>query len=212
DPSSYMMSDLANNEIVAPFYYLLFAGIVMTLTLWTSKKALNVMETELSLSNQNAGAEKFNPNFLSRIIVRGFVYIGKLSNATLPARLQIRINSRFEKPIVSQSKNTEEIHFDMIRASVNLIVASILISIGTSLAGRSWYRENAVFRVAGVFNVIGGCFLTGLSAFMLSATIAAIMFFGGQVGIVIMVAMLAFIMYRSTKQYREKIKNKAPTD
>lgn len=231
DPSSYMMSDLANNEIVAPFYYLLFAGIVMTLTLWTSKKALNVMETELSLSNQNAGAEKFNPNFLSRIIVRGFVYIGKLSNATLPARLQIRINSRFEKPIVSQSKNTEEIHFDMIRASVNLIVASILISIGTSLklplsttyvtfmvamgtslADRAWDRDSAVFRVAGVFNVIGGWFLTGLSAFMLSATIAAIMFFGGQVGIVVMVALLAFIMYRSTKQYREKIKNKAQTD
>lgn len=231
DPSSYMMSDLANNEIVAPFYYLLFAGIVMTLTLWTSKKALNVMETELSLSNQNAGAEKFNPNFLSRIIVRGFVYIGKLSNATLPARLQIRINSRFEKPIVSQSKNKEEIHFDMIRASVNLIVASILISIGTSLklplsttyvtfmvamgtslADRAWDRDSAVFRVAGVFNVIGGWFLTGLSAFMLSATIAAIMFFGGQVGIVVMVALLAFIMYRSTKQYREKIKNKAQTD
>lgn len=231
DPSSYMMSDLANNEIVAPFYYLLFAGIVMTLTLWTSKKALNVMETELSLSNQNAGAEKFNPNFLSRIIVRGFVYIGKLSNSTLPARLQIRINSRFEKPIVSQSKNKEEIHFDMIRASVNLIVASILISIGTSLklplsttyvtfmvamgtslADRAWDRDSAVFRVAGVFNVIGGWFLTGLSAFMLSATIAAIMFFGGQVGIVVMVALLAFIMYRSTKQYREKIKNKAQTD
>src|SRR5690606_7741419 len=105
DATSYMMGELASNEIVAPFYYLLIAGIVMTLTLWTSKKAHHVMETELSLSNQNEGAEKFNANFLSRIIVRGFVYVGKLTNAILPARLQIRINSRFEKPIVKKSKD-----------------------------------------------------------------------------------------------------------
>lgn len=231
DPSTFMMNDLASNEIVAPFYYLLIAGLVMTVTLWTSKKALNVMQTELSLSNQNAGTEKFNPNFLSRIIVRGFVYIGKLSNATLPARLQIRINSRFEKPIVKQSKNKEEIHFDMIRASVNLIVASILISIGTSmklplsttyvtfmvamgtsLADRAWDRDSAVFRVAGVFNVIGGWFLTGLSAFMISASIAAVMFFGGQVGMAAMFVLLIFILYRSNKQYRQKAKNNAQTD
>lgn len=231
DGSTYMMGELASNEIVAPFYYLLIAGIVMTITLWTSKKAHHVMETELSLSNQNAGAEKFNPNFLSRIIVRGFVYVGKLFNAVLPARLQIRINSRFEKPIVKKSKNKEQEHFDMIRASVNLIVASILISIGTSmklplsttyvtfmvamgtsLADRAWDRDSAVFRVAGVFNVIGGWFLTGFSAFMLAATVAAIMFFGGQFGIIAMLVLLAFILYRSNKQYKEKAKNKTQTD
>jgi len=231
DGSTYMMGELASNEIVAPFYYLLIAGIVMTITLWTSKKAHHVMETELSLSNQNAGAEKFNPNFLSRIIVRGFVYVGKLFNAVLPARLQIRINSRFEKPIVKKSKNKEQEHFDMIRASVNLIVASILISIGTSmklplsttyvtfmvamgtsLADRAWDRDSAVFRVAGVFNVIGGWFLTGFSAFMLAATVAAIMFFGDQFGIIAMLVLLAFILYRSNKQYKEKAKNKTQTD
>lgn len=231
DGSTYMMGELASNEIVAPFYYLLIAGIVMTITLWTSKKAHHVMETELSLSNQNAGAEKFNPNFLSRIIVRGFVYVGKLFNAVLPARLQIRINSRFEKPIVKKSKNREQEHFDMIRASVNLIVASILISIGTSmklplsttyvtfmvamgtsLADRAWDRDSAVFRVAGVFNVIGGWFLTGFSAFMLAATVAAIMFFGDQFGIIAMLVLLAFILYRSNKQYKEKAKNKTQTD
>lgn len=231
DGSTYMMGELASNEIVAPFYYLLIAGIVMTITLWTSKKAHHVMETELSLSNQNAGAEKFNPNFLSRIIVRGFVYVGKLFNAVLPARLQIRINSRFEKPIVRKSKNKEQEHFDMIRASVNLIVASILISIGTSmklplsttyvtfmvamgtsLADRAWDRDSAVFRVAGVFNVIGGWFLTGFSAFMLAATVAAIMFFGDQFGIIAMLVLLAFILYRSNKQYKEKAKNKTQTD
>lgn len=231
DPSTYMMSELANNEIVAPFYYLLIAGIVMTVTLWTSKKAHHVMETELSLSNQNESTEKFNPNFLSRIIVRGFVYVGKLSNTALPARWQIKINSRFEKPIVKQSKNQEQIHFDMIRASVNLIVASILISIGTSmqlplsttyvtfmvamgtsLADRAWDRDSAVFRVAGVFNVIGGWFLTGFSAFTLAATVAAVMHFGGEIGILIMLALLALVLYRSNKQYKEKMKNKAQAD
>lgn len=231
DPSTYMMNELANNEIVAPFYYLFIAGIVMTITLWTSKKAHNVMETELSLSSQNEGAEKFNPNFLSRMIVRGFVYVGKLSNSILPARWQIKINSRFEKPIVKKVKNKEQIHFDMIRASVNLIVASILISIGTSmklplsttyvtfmvamgtsLADRAWDRDSAVFRVAGVFNVIGGWFLTGLSAFALAATVAVVMYFGGEIGIFIMLALLAFILYRSNKQYKQKQKNKKQAD
>lgn len=230
DPSTYMMNELANNEIVAPFYYLLIAGVVMTITLWTSKKAHNVMETELKLSSQNEGTEKFNPNFLSRMIVRGFVYGGKFSNTILPARWQIKINNRFEKPIVKKSKNKEQIHFDMIRASVNLIVASVLISIGTSmqlplsttyvtfmvamgtsLADRAWDRDSAVFRVAGVFNVIGGWFLTGLSAFTLAATVAAVMYFGGEIGIFIMLALLAYILYRSNKQYkkREKIRTQA---
>src|SRR5690606_12386407 len=89
---------------------------------------------------------------------------------------------------------------------------TLIVAIVTSLAVREWDRDSAVFRVAGVFNVIGGWFLAGFSAFMLAATVAAIMFFGGQFGIIAMLALLTFILYRSNKQYKEKAKNKAQTD
>src|SRR5690606_38050468 len=89
---------------------------------------------------------------------------------------------------------------------------TFMVAMGTSLADRAWDRDSAVFRVAGVFNVIGGWFLTGLSAFMISASIAAVMFFGGQVGMAAMFVLLIFILYRSNKQYRQKAKNNAQTD
>ncbi|MDM1073103.1 inorganic phosphate transporter [Empedobacter brevis] len=230
NPTSFMMGDLANNDIIAPPYYLVIAGIIMIITLWTSKKARNVIETELNLSKQNDGEEKFRPNFLSRTIVRSVIILGSLIDKILPKSLQLKVDKRFENPkknLSIKDKTTDEEAFDMIRASINLIVASILISIGTSMklplsttyvtfmvamgssfADRAWDRDSAVFRVAGVFNVIGGWFLTGISAFIMAAVVAIIMFFGQAYGIVGMILLLGFILFKSHKNYEKKKKAK----
>ncbi|MDK7374948.1 inorganic phosphate transporter [Weeksella virosa] len=230
DPHTFMMGDLANSDIVAPVYYLIIAGVIMLITLWTSKKAKNVIQTELSLSKQDEGTEKFNPNFLSRAIVRAVILLGNVVDKILPKSFQLRVEKRFEKPQKQktlQIETTDEEAFDMIRASVNLLVASILISIGTSLklplsttyvtfmvamgtsfADRAWDRDSAVFRVAGVFNVIGGWFLTGISAFMMAAIISLTMYYGETVGIIGMIIVLGIILFRSHKSYEDKSKVK----
>lgn len=230
DPINFMMGDLANNDIVAPSYYLVIAGVVMIITLWTSKKARNVIETELNLSKQNDGEEKFRPNFLSRAIVRGVIILGGLIDKILPKSLQLKVDKRFENPkknLSIKDQTTDEEAFDMIRASINLIVASILISIGTSMqlplsttyvtfmvamgssfADRAWDRDSAVFRVAGVFNVIGGWFMTGISAFSIAAIIALVMYFGETVGIIGMIVMMAIILFKSNSSYDKKSENK----
>ncbi|MDK7675408.1 inorganic phosphate transporter [Weeksella virosa] len=230
DPHTFMMGDLANSDIVAPVYYLIIAGVIMLITLWTSKKAKNVIQTELSLSKQDEGTEKFNPNFLSRAIVRAVILLGNVVDKILPKSFQLRVEKRFEKPQKQktlQIETTDEEAFDMIRASVNLLVASILISIGTSLklplsttyvtfmvamgtsfADRAWDRDSAVFRVAGVFNVIGGWFLTGISAFMMAAIISLTMYYGETVGVIGMIIVLGIILFRSHKSYEDKSKVK----
>lgn len=231
DPKNFMMSSLENNDIVTPVWYLVIAGIVMIFTLWTSKKAKNVIETELNLSKQDdEGEEKFTPNFLSRMIVRGMIILGRGVDKILPKSFQLRIEKRFENPKQNKTlkgKTAEDGAFDMIRASINLIVASILISIGTSMqlplsttyvtfmvamgssfADRAWDRDSAVFRVAGVFNVIGGWFMTGISAFSMAAIIALVMYFGETVGIIGMIVMMAIILFKSNSSYDKKSENK----
>ena len=183
----FMMGALANDDIVAPFYFLLLAGVVMVVTLWTSKKAKSVIETGVNLSRQGEGDEKFTPNTTSRFIVRSGVYMGEGINYFLPKKLQIKIDSRFENIEKSTKRSDNEPAFDMVRASVNLMVASILIAIGTSLklplsttyvtfmvamgtsfADRAWDRESAVYRIAGVFKVINGWLFTALIAFLMA--------------------------------------------
>src|SRR5690606_25814809 len=149
----------------------------MIYTLWTSKKAREVIKTGVDLSRQSEGSEKFDANNLSRIIVRGSIYVGQVINYVVPKSLESKIDKQFEKRVYTKSEDAPA--FDMVRASVNLMVASVLIAVGTSLklplsttyvtfmvamgtsfADRAWDRESAVYRVAGVFNVIGGWFIT----------------------------------------------------
>ncbi|WP_121964910.1 inorganic phosphate transporter [Myroides sp. N17-2] len=229
-PDTYMMGKLAEENVVAPFYFLLIAGVVMVYTLWTSKKAKNVIETEMSLARQDTGTteEKFSPNILSKVIVRGMVLIGMGVNYFLPKSLQLKMDKRFELP--KKPKNTvrkDEPAFDMVRASVNLIVASILISIGTSMklplsttyvtfmvamgtsfADRAWDRDSAVYRVAGVFNVIGGWFITAIVAFIASFVIAYILKIGEIYALVSMLILVGILLYRSNKSYVKKSKEK----
>ena len=165
----------------------------MVATLWFSKKAKTVAETELSLSRQNDTHEKFQPNMLSRGIVRGSSWLSNSIGGLLPKTTQEKINASFTKPdtkLLTKDQSIDAPAFDMIRASVNLMVAGVLISIatsmklplsttyvtfmvamGTSLADRAWGRESAVYRVAGVFSVIGGWFFTAFGARVAAGTV-----------------------------------------
>lgn len=229
DPNAYMMGELANDNIVAPFYFLVIAGLVMVYTLWTSKKARNVIETEMNLARQDTGTstEQFTPNVLSKAIVRGMVYIGVGVNYFLPKSLQLKIDKSFEKPLKVKNKKIEEPAFDMVRASVNLMVASILISIGTSMqlplsttyvtfmvamgtsfADGAWDRDTAVYRVTGVFNVIGGWVVTAFVAFAAAFVIAYVLKIGELYAVVGMLILVGILLYRSNKKYQKKTKAK----
>jgi len=232
DPDGYTMGALASSEIVAPLWALLFAGIVMVITLWTSKKAKTVIETEMSLSNQGDGNEKFKSNKLSRSIVRGFIRVGSVLTYVMPRTMQASIDKKFENPMIdpgAKRKNSkDEPMFDMIRASVNLMVASSLIALGTSMklplsttyvtfmvamgtafADRAWGRESAVYRVSGVFHVIGGWFVTAGCAFAGAFLFAYFLKIGGIVTFVISLVVLALLLYRNAKSHDKKIKAKA---
>lgn len=223
---TFMMGALADDNIVAPFYFLLFAGIVMVVTLWTSKKAKSVIETGVNLSRQGEGIEKFTPNTASRGIVRFGVAIGEGINYFLPKKLQIKIDNRFKNVERTTKMTDDEPAFDMVRASVNLMVASILISIGTSLklplsttyvtfmvamgtsfADRAWDRESAVYRIAGVFKVIGGWFFTAIVAFLLAFILAYILKVGEVFAFVALLLLLGILLYRSARKHKQKVKN-----
>ena len=222
--TEFMMSGLEEENLPAPFIFLALAGLVMVYTLWTSKKARTVIETEQNLSRQGDGNEKYNSNNLSRNFVRGIMYIGNIISFILPKSVQQKLDAQFIQPEYT-GKRDEQPMFDMVRASVNLIVASVLISIGTSMklplsttyvtfmvamgssfADRAWDRESAVYRVAGVFNVIGGWFVTALAAFLSSAIIAYILFVGEVFAFFAFMILVALFFYRSNQVHKKKVK------
>ncbi len=224
NPDTYMMTELASADIVAPFWILFIAGAIMIITLWTSSKAKTVIETEMSLSSQDGGTEKFQPNTLSRWIVRGFVNIGGAISYLMPRTLQSRLDSRFEKTSLGKKSKDESPMFDMVRASVNLMVASSLIALGTSMklplsttyvtfmvamgtafADRAWDRESAVYRVSGVFHVIGGWFLTAATAFAGALAIAYLLKIGGIITFVGALIFLAVLLVFNAKSHKKKV-------
>lgn len=226
-PSEFLMTGLSGS-VPTPEFLLIIAGGVMVATIWFSSKARSVVDTGVNLARQGEGVERFEPNFLSRSIVRYSVLFGNAVSALLPIRLKDKIDTKFHKPTTHlRSKRINAPAFDMVRASVNLVVASILISIGTnwklplsttyvtfmvamgtSLADRAWDRESAVYRVAGVLNVIGGWFVTALVAFTAAAIFAAIIFYGGTIALVILILAALVIVVRSgiihSKKAREE--------
>ncbi|MFY8067939.1 MAG: inorganic phosphate transporter, partial [Flavobacterium sp.] len=221
--TEFMMTGLEKDNLPAPFIFLALAGLVMVYTLWTSKKARTVIETEQNLSRQGDGNEKYNANNLSRNLVRGIMYIGNIISFILPKSVQQKLDAQFVQPEYT-GKRDEQPMFDMVRASVNLIVASVLISIGTSMklplsttyvtfmvamgssfADRAWDRESAVYRVAGVFNVIGGWFVTALAAFLSSAIIAYILFVGEVFAFFAFMIIVALFFYRSNQVHKKKL-------
>jgi len=222
---AFSMGVLAK-KVPSNIWLLLTAGLIMVITLWTSSKAKNVIKTGIDLSRQGEGHEKFQPNSLSRIGVRVAMGINTGIRFLVPEKTLDYIDSKFQKPVIQLQKDkTYELPaFDLVRASVNLIVAGILISIatsmklplsttyvtfmvamGTSLADRAWGRESAVYRVAGVINVIGGWFLTAITAFLAAALVAYLISWD-MVMIPILLAVVAFLIGRNTLIHRRKSK------
>ena len=218
-------------KVPTPTLLLLFAGLVMVITLWFSSRAKTVVKTSIDLSNQEETKERFSPNFLSRNLVRIAVNVSNAFDKILPEKINQKIEEQFEKPILklSSKKKLALPAFDQIRAAVNLMVAAILISIatsfklplsttyvtfmvamGTSLADRAWGTESAVYRVAGVINVIAGWFFTAFSAFVGCGIIACIIHIGGPTAIAILLFIALLLLsrnYMSHKQEADLIKS-----
>ncbi|GAA4273413.1 inorganic phosphate transporter [Aquimarina gracilis] len=231
---SFTMGVLAS-KVATPTYLLLAAGLIMVLTLWFSAKARNVVKTSIDLSRQGDGDEKFRPNFLSREIVRLTIVTSNAITAIMPKSFRKLSENQFDETEVMAAnafvKKEDLPAFDLVRAAVNLMVAGILISIatsmklplsttyvtfmvamGTSLADRAWGSESAVYRVAGVLNVIGGWFFTAISAFIAAATIAFLINIDQPImtGVLLLVALLLLI--RSTIKYRNKTRAEKAED
>ncbi|WP_299128227.1 inorganic phosphate transporter [uncultured Winogradskyella sp.] len=203
---------------------LLIAGLIMVLTLWFSSKAKAVVKTSVDLSRQDEVKERFEPNFLSRNIVRLTIGLNDSVNKILPNTFKKWSNDRFVEPkrvIKIQDKPA----FDLVRASVNLMVASVLISVatsmklplsttyvtfmvamGTSLADRAWGSESAVYRVAGVLNVIGGWFFTAFSAFVAAAIMAYILYHGGGYALTGLLILAMVLLIRNYLLHRKSSK------
>ena len=223
--NEFSMSVLCN-KVPTPTIFLLGSGLIMVLTLWFSSKAKKVVKTSLDLSDQNDIKERFRPNFLSRLLVRFFVGLNQYFSNLFPAGISNKISGSFEMTVdMSALKNPDAPSFDTLRASINLTVAAILISIatslklplsttyvtfmvtmGTSLADRAWGTDSAVYRVAGVINVIGGWFFTALSAFLVCGGIVYLIHWGGFTAILLILGVILFLITRNFINHRRESK------
>ncbi len=223
NPSEFGMASLAQKVPTQP-YLLLIAGLVMVLTLWFSSKAKAVVKTSVDLSRQDEVKERFEPNFLSRNIVRLTIGLSDSINKMLPQGYLSLAEKQFVKPKKKAIvKAQDRPAFDLVRAAVNLMVASVLISIatsmklplsttyvtfmvamGTSLADRAWDSESAVYRVAGVLNVIGGWFFTAISAFIAAGIMACLLYYGGVFALITLFIVAIFLLIRNYIVHRNR--------
>ncbi|MBQ8270941.1 MAG: inorganic phosphate transporter [Bacteroidaceae bacterium] len=206
-------------EAKTPIYFLLGAGVVMVVALATSKKAHKVLQTSIDLSTQsNDENEIFGTSPIARNLVRTSTKIADAVISKTPQCVKKWVNKRF-----TPLEEREDVAFDLVRASVNLVLAGLLIAVGTSLklplsttyitfmvamgsslADRAWGRESAVYRVTGVISVIGGWFVTAGAAFILGAGVAAIMYYGGIVAMYAMIALVVYLLVQSHIKYNKK--------
>ena len=224
---TFMMGSLMESA-KSPFLYLMIAGGVMIFAMATSKKAQNVVKTSVDLSRQDESDEMFGTSRAARSIVRATQECGQFLVRYLPKGMMQRIDSRFNKEEIVLKDGAA---FDMVRAAVNLVLASVLIVIGTnfklplsttyvtfmvamgtSLADRAWSRESAVFRVTGVLSVIGGWFVTAGVAFATCALVCLTIYFGGFIAMFAFMALAVFLLIRSNIQYARKAKKASPED
>ena len=209
--SSMLMGALAEN-IPANMTFLLIAGGIMLLTLWTSKKAMHVSQTELKLASQDEGSTQVNSSVFSRTIVRVAMQFKAGADRVVPASMRARLERRFEFEDIEHSGAP----FDMVRATVNLTTSAMLIAMatslklplsttyvcfmvamGSSLADRAWGRESAVYRIAGVMTVIMGWFVTALGGFLIAFVVGLILIYGGTVAFVIVTVLCGWMLYHS---------------
>ncbi len=222
DSSDYLMTALSH-PVKTPTSFLLIAGIIMAVALWTSKKARSVTATTLDLGRQEEGYERFESSGVARGIVRVSIGIASFFDRFIPARFQRFLSRRFDRSQFQENKSDKDASFDLVRASVTLVAASALISLGTSfklplsttyvtfmvamgasLADGAWGRESAVYRVSGVVTVIGGWFFTAFCAFTSAFIIAYLIKWGGVLAILALVALAIFILFRSFRLHRKR--------
>lgn len=232
-PATEFSMDVLSKKVPTPTLFLVAAGLIMVLTLWLSSKAKNVVKTSIDLSSQEDTKERFEPHFLSRNLVKMTMMISEYTATVVPDKLHRKIENQFQKPVIKLSKNKkhELPAFDMVRAAVNLMVASVLISIatsmklplsttyvtfmvamGTSLADRAWGSESAVYRVAGVMNVIGGWFFTAIVAFIASGTVAYLIHLGGATMIAVLLLLAILLLSRNYIKHTKKAKESKVED
>lgn len=219
DPDGFMMTSLMESE-KSPFGYLAVAGVIMIVALATSKKAQNVVKTEVGLGRQDESDEMFGSSQAARTIVRSAQAAKTAVSSITPRWLRRAIRRRFDTENAEMPGGAS---FDMVRASVNLVLASVLIVIGTnyklplsttyvtfmvamgtSLADGAWGRDSAVFRVTGVLSVIGGWFLTAGIAFVSCALVCLLFYFGGFIAMFALMILAAFIVVKGNITYRKK--------
>ncbi len=226
DPTSFPMDVLAS-KVKTNSWLLVLAGTIMVLTLWFSSKARAVVKTSIDLSSQSADTkERFHPNFLSRTFVRSAMAMSSFTSYLLPQSWHEKIEAQFKVPAEDTTiAKIDRPAFDMVRASVNLMVAAVLISVatsyklplsttyvtfmvamGTSLADRAWGAESAVYRVAGVLNVIAGWFFTALSAFLVAGLVAFLLNLNIAIMFPILFITVIALLTRSTVAHSKKIK------
>ena len=217
-PATEFSMDVLSKKVPTPTLFLVAAGLIMVVTLWLSSKAKNVVKTSIDLSSQEDTKERFEPHWLSRSLVKFTMMVSEYSSTVIPNSVLNKIEKQFTKPVIklSKDKSVELPAFDMVRAAVNLMVASVLISIatsmklplsttyvtfmvamGTSLADRAWGSESAVYRVAGVLNVIGGWFFTAISAFLAAGTVAYLIHLGGATMIAVLLLLAVLLLSRN---------------
>ncbi|MBR6805740.1 MAG: inorganic phosphate transporter [Bacteroidaceae bacterium] len=215
----FVMNSLSESAKTSPLF-LVAAGAIMVIALYTSKKAKKVLQTSIDLTSQhNEENEMFGSSSIARNIVRSTTNMIDGIAHKVPQNVKDWINNRF-RPL---EDHTEVVAFDLVRASVNLVLAGLLIAVGTSLklplsttyvafmvgmgsslADRAWSRESAVYRVTGVVSVVGGWFVTAGAAFLIASLVASIMYFGGQIAMFIMIALVIYLLIHSHIRYNKK--------
>lgn len=218
-PDGFLMTSLLG-PAKTPWYFLIGAGIIMVYALCTSKKAHNVIKTSVDLSRQDEGEESFGSTPIARTLVRISMNIANGVTGIVPENAKKWINTRFRK---DEAIIADGAAFDLVRASVNLVLAGLLIALGTSLklplsttyvtfmvamgtslSDRAWGRDSAVYRITGVLSVIGGWFLTAGAAFTICFFVAMIIHFGGTISIIALIGLAAFSLIRSQIIYKKK--------
>ncbi|WP_191858225.1 inorganic phosphate transporter [Hanstruepera ponticola] len=232
-PATQFPMDVLAEKVPTNNWLLFAAGMIMVATLWFSTKAKSVVKTSLDLSSQGDTKERFQPNFLSRGFVRFAMLMSQMSSYILPESWQAKIDKQFETPVIAlkKSKTYELPAFDLVRAAVNLMVAAVLISVatsyklplsttyvtfmvamGTSLADRAWGAESAVYRVAGVLNVIGGWFFTAFIAFVSAALIAFLLNWNVNVMVPVLLLLATILLVRNYISHNKKVKETKAED
>ncbi|MFA7085011.1 MAG: hypothetical protein WC141_10850, partial [Arcobacteraceae bacterium] len=205
--------------VVANIAWLIGAGVIMIMALWFSKKSRSVTETEVNLARKGEGVERFSSSPLSRSMVRGSLTISKSLDKIIPTPVKRFIDRQF----TPAEETGNGASFDLIRASVNLTIAALLISLGTSLklplsttfvtfmvamgtslADRAWGRDSAVYRINGVLTVVAGWLMTALIAFTVSLLIGIFLMWGGKIAIAVMLLLVGLILYKSGRMHTKR--------